>query len=147
MSSLSTSSPISRPSPTSFQISLRVQLADLDHQGHVNNVVYLQWVQDVAMVHWQSIASPEMMAEVIWVVRRHEIEYKRAGRVGDEIVVHTRFGDSWGLQFERLTEIRLLDGTILATARTLWCPTNPQTGRPQRISPQMRALFSGSVLE
>jgi acyl-CoA thioester hydrolase len=134
-------------SPTSYEISLQVQEHDIDRQGHVNNVVYLQWVQDVAIEHWVSIASPEEQAEVIWVVLRHEIDYKAASRLGDEILVRTWFGKSQGLTFERLTEITRADGQLLAKARTLWCPTNPQTGRPTRISSQIRALFSGRVLE
>jgi acyl-CoA thioester hydrolase len=132
----------SSPTPP-FQITFRVEAADIDAQGHVNNIVYLRWVQDVATAHWQAMTSEEEQAATMWVVLRHEIDYKSPALPGDELLARTWVGTASGLTFERHAEIvRASDGQQLAQARTLWCPLNPQTGRPQRITAEVRARFS-----
>ena len=109
---------------------------------HVNNVVYLRWVQEVAIAHWRSIAPDDALAEVAWVARRHEIDYERPATLGDELVLATWVGRAEGLSFERFTEIRHADGRVAARARTLWVPIDPTTGRPKRVSAEVRGLFS-----
>ena len=127
----------------SFEQTLRVEAADLDAQAHVNNVVYVRWVQDIAIAHWEALASPEVRAELAWVALRHEIDYLSPAVLGDEILVRTRVGHAEGLSFERLTEIsRVRDGRVLARSRTLWCPVDARTGRPRRVSDEVRALVS-----
>jgi acyl-CoA thioester hydrolase len=116
---------------------------DIDEQDHVNNTVYLRWVQDVATAHWRAVASPEAQQAIGWVVLRHEIDYKASGAVGDEVLLRTWVGKASRLTFERFTEIRRSrDGRLLSEARTLWCPINAQTGRPVRVSADVRAQFS-----
>lgn len=116
---------------------------DIDEQNHVNNTVYLRWIQDVAVAHWRALASPEAQQVIGWVVLRHEIDYKAPATLGDEIVVRTWVGKASHLTFERFTEIhRKNQRQILSQARTLWCPINMQTGRPMRVSAKVRAQFS-----
>lgn len=116
---------------------------DLDAQAHVNNVVYVRWVQDAATAHWEARTTPEIRATVGWVLLRHEIDYKRAAVLGDEVAVHTVVGHLEGLTFERNTEIRrVADGAVLARSRTLWCPVDPRTGRPRRVDAALRAMFA-----
>src|SRR5256886_17259896 len=79
---------------------------DIDEQNHVNNAVYLRWVQDVATAHWKSLASAEAQAAIGWVVLRHEIDYKRPASLGDEVTLRTWVGEASRLKFERFTEIR-----------------------------------------
>lgn len=117
--------------------------ADIDEQNHVNNTVYLRWVQDVATAHWKAIAATEAQEAISWVVLRHEIDYKAPATLGDEIAVRTWVGKATRLTFERFTEIcRPSDGLLLSQARTLWCPINNQTGRPIRVPAEVRAQFS-----
>ncbi len=107
-----------------FEMTVSVLPADIDEQNHVNNAVYLRWVQEVATAHWRAIASGEAQENIGWVVLRHEIKATR-------------------LTFERFTEIRRNgDGQLLSKARTLWCPINAQTGRPARVPAEVRAQFS-----
>ena len=121
----------------------RVEPGDLDEQSHVNNVAYVRWVQDIANAHWLALASPAIRAELAWVARRHEIDYLAPAWLDDEVEVHTRVGHAEGLTFERLTEIRRVrDGALLARSRTLWVPIDPRTGRPRRVSAEVRALVS-----
>ena len=117
--------------------------SDIDQQNHVNNTVYLRWVQDVATAHWRALASAEAQAAIGWVVLRHEIDYKTPATLDDEIVLRTWVGKATRLTFERFTEIRRKsDRQILSQARTLWCPIDMQNGRPMRVSAEVRARFS-----
>ena len=126
-----------------FDMSVAVLPGDIDLQNHVNNTVYLRWVQDVATAHWQALASREAQETIAWVVLRHEIDYKAPAALGDKIILRTWVGKATRLTFERFTEIRRDgDGQLLSTARTLWCPINAQTGRPTRVSPEVRSQFS-----
>jgi acyl-CoA thioester hydrolase len=120
-----------------------VQPADIDEQNHVNNAVYLRWVQDVATAHWKSLASAEAQNAIGWVVLRHEIDYRSPAGLGDEIVLRTWVGQASRLKFERFTEIkRKIDKQLLAQARTLWVPIDWRTGKPTRVSADVRARFS-----
>jgi acyl-CoA thioester hydrolase len=126
-----------------FTLSVPVLKSDIDEQDHVNNMVYLRWVQEVAIAHWRALASPEAQAAVGWVVLRHEIEYKAPAVFGDEVELRTWVGKATRLTFERFTEIhRKSDHRLLSKARTLWCPIDPDTGRPTRVAADVRAQFS-----
>jgi len=126
-----------------FEMTVSVSPGDIDEQNHVNNTVYLRWVQDVATAHWQAGASPEAQQSIGWVVLRHEIDYKNPAALGDKIMLRTWVGNATRLTFERFTEIlRNGEGQLLSKARTLWCPINAQTGRPMRVPPEVRAQFS-----
>lgn len=126
-----------------FEIAVSVLPADVDELGHVNNAVYLRWVQHVATAHWQAIASAESQAEVVWVVLRHEIDYKVAAMPGDEVRLRTWVGEATRVRFERHTQIVHADrNQLLAQARTLWCPISTKTGKPHRVSDELRAQFS-----
>lgn len=120
-----------------------VQPGDIDDQNHVNNTVYLRWVQDVATAHWKSLASTEAQSAIGWVVLRHEIDYKTPACVGDEVILRTWVGAASRLKFERFTEVRRkIDSQLLANARTLWVPIDVRTGKPTRVSGDVRARFS-----
>ena len=126
-----------------FEMTVSVTPGDIDEQNHVNNTVYLRWVQEVATAHWPAIASDEAQTSIGWVVLRQEIDYKAPACIGDIIVLRTWVGKATRLTFERFTEIRRRsDGQLLSTARTLWCPINAQTGRPVRVPVEVREQFS-----
>jgi acyl-CoA thioester hydrolase len=126
-----------------FEMTVSVQPADIDEQNHVNNAVYLRWVQDVATAHWNSLASAEAQAAIGWVVLRHEIDYRSPASLGDEILLRTWVGKASRLKFERFTEIhRKIDNRLLAQGRTLWVPIDVRTGKPTRVSSELREQFS-----
>lgn len=128
-----------------FTLHIDVVPEDIDMLGHVNNIVYLRWVQDAAIAHWSSIAPGDEQEKLIWVVRRHEIEYKKPALRGDSIVVRTWIGSASRLAFDRHTEmLRSSDMRLLALARTVWCPIDRKTGKPTDVSEQIRLLFSVS---
>jgi acyl-CoA thioester hydrolase len=125
-----------------FELALIAQPGDIDALGHVNNTVYLRWVQEVAIAHWSKLAPTTMQAEIVWMVLRHEIDYKSAAKEGDIVILRTWIGLAEGLRFDRHTEILNGDRKLLALAKTVWCPIDPQTGRPKRVSADVRKLFS-----
>lgn len=126
-----------------FDLPLSVVPSDIDELGHVNNVVYLRWVQDVAIAHWTAASTDAQRAEVAWVAIRHEIDYKHPALPGDAIVARTWVGAADANRFERHTEIlRAADEKVLARARTLWVPISRATGRLTRVSDDVRARFS-----
>ncbi len=126
-----------------FEIPIVVTPDDIDDMDHVNNVVYLRWVQDVALAHWLARATPDMLTELGWVATRHELDYVRAAVLGDAITARTWVGVVDSRRFERLTEIvRTQDGVVLARGRTLWLLVSRVTGKITRISPELRTLFS-----
>ncbi len=133
------------PSVGCFDLPLVVLPEDIDELGHVNNVVYLRWVQDAATAHWRSAATAADQAAVAWVALRHEIDYKVAAVLEDAITARTWVGTADSHRFERHTEIlRAADGRLLARARTLWCPISRATGRLTRVSDGVRSRFSTS---
>ena len=130
-------------SSAAFEMIVSVLPEDIDQQNHVNNTVYLRWVQEVATAHWRAVATADARENIGWVVLRHEIDYKTPACVGDEVVLRTWVGKSTRLTFERFTEIRRSgDDQLLSNARTLWCPINTQTARPTRVPAEVRQQFS-----
>ncbi|MBN1355371.1 acyl-CoA thioesterase [bacterium] len=131
--------------PDAFELTIAVHPTDIDELGHVNNVVYLRWVQDVAVAHWRHAATPEQQAAIFWVVVRHEIDYRHPVKLGEIIIARTWVGASTTHTFERHTELlREQDGKELARARTLWCPIDIKTFRPILVGDDVRRRFSAS---
>ena len=126
-----------------FELAIAVREEDIDQLGHVNNVVYVRWVQEAAIAHWSVLASEAERKRLLWVVIRHEIDYKRAAFLQDSIVARTWVGKAEGLAFERNTEIvRASDRKLLAKARTVWCPVDANTMKPTEPGDDVRARFS-----
>ncbi len=126
-----------------YSIRIAVRDTDIDVNGHVNNTVYVHWIQDVAIAHWTAAATQEQQENIVWVVTRHEIDYKMALHSGDEIIASTWVGNADALTFERYTEItRASDNKVAARARTFWIPLNKKTGRIIRVDEDVRKRFS-----
>jgi acyl-CoA thioester hydrolase len=129
--------------PESFEMRHQVDPSEIDQLGHVSNIVYLRWVQDVSIAHWEAAASAEDQAKFFWVVVRHEIDYLRPVLPDDEVVLRTWVGAAVKRRFDRHTEIvRARDDRVCARARTVWCPMDMKTGRPTHVSDEIRKHFS-----
>lgn len=119
-----------------------VQAADIDEMNHVNNVVYVQWVQDAAAAHWNAQAPAEVKAKFNWVVMRHEIDYKTSALLNDELIAKTWVDHYDGAKSVRMVQIiRKADEKLLAEARTTWCLLNASNNRPVRAGDEIKSVF------
>jgi len=129
--------------PRSLEMQIIVIPEDIDRLGHVNNVVYVRWIQDLAIAHWRRDALPKDQEDVYWVVQRHEIDYKRPAVLGDEIMGKTWVGKASKRSFQRYTElVRAVDQKTLASALTYWCPIDRMTLKPTDVNTAVRERFS-----
>jgi len=126
-----------------FEEVIAVRPEDIDQFDHVNNVVYVRWVQEVATAHWNAAATAAQKETIGWVVVRHEIDYVNSTRLGDKIIARTWVGAAEKNIFERHTELlRAADMKTLARARSLWCPINLKTFKPTRVGADVYERFS-----
>lgn len=123
-----------------FSHSFRVEKNDIDAQGHVNNVAYVRWIQDVAVAHWFSVTTEETREKYTWLVTRHEIDYKKPAFESEEITATTWVGEPTRVSWERFTEITR-GADLLVRARSVWCLINKTTGKPDRITEQIKSFL------
>lgn len=114
----------------------------MDVLNHVNNVKYVQWVNDVAEAHWLQNASDSIKKKYFWVLISHTIDYKKSAYLKDEILVKTYVKNSEGVKSTRIVEIYNKNTQdILATSETKWCLLNTKTQKPTRITEELKTLF------
>lgn len=126
-----------------FSIPITAAAGDIDELGHVGNQVYLRWVLDVAMAHSRArgFDMPEyQQLGLIWIVRRHELDYLGQVKLGEELVAST-WCEHWkAASVTRHTEIARGDSVVLR-AQTHWVMMSLASSRPARIPDQLRASF------
>ena len=124
-----------------YEFKIEVTDKDVDLNGHVNNVVYIQWMQDAAIAHARASGCTKASKTVgaTWVVRTHHIEYLSPLFAGDKVTMLT-----WPANFQRVRSlrrykfVRASDGAVIARAETDWVFVNAKTGRPQSIPEEVR---------
>jgi acyl-CoA thioester hydrolase len=115
-----------------------------DENGHVNNVHFVQWMQDVAVRHYEHMGGrqPTLDIGATWVVRSHQVEYFSPAFAGDEIEIHT-----WVVNMRRVRSLRRYefvrksDGKLLVKGQTDWVFVDTETGRPLAVPKEIMALF------
>ena len=114
----------------------------IDVMGHVNNAVWVQWIQDMATAHWDAVARAEDQARFVWLVVRHEIDYRGNIAVGESTVAETFIpGQRKGAKFDRRVDFRNPAGKVIVSAKTTWAMLDAVTLRPQRVRPEIAAPF------
>ena len=116
----------------SHSFTVKVEEHHIDELNHVNNVVYLQWINDAAEKHWAILSNDEINSKYFWVCLRHEIDYVGQAFLGDEITIHTWVGASEGVKSIR-NVIIYKGNELLCKAVTTWCLVDVKTGKPIRI--------------
>ena len=118
-----------------FEMTLTAGPEHIDELGHVNNAVWVQWIQQVAVTHWDAVADAQHKDAYYWIVVRHEIDYLRAAVLGDRVLVGTWIADTDGkLRVQRRFQVRrATDGETLARARTHYVCINLDSGRAARM--------------
>jgi len=119
-----------------FTLPLTISAQDIDDNGHVNNVVYVRWLQDAGTAHWNARFPDEDRERWSWVALRHEIDYRRALKLGDEVRAVTWVGDAEGPRFPRFVRIEGPNG-LAAQGKSEWCLVDFKTMKPARIPPEM----------
>ncbi len=123
-----------------FSHSFRVSAEDIDAQGHVNNVVYVRWIQDAAVAHWFSVTTENVREKYTWMLTRHEIDYKKQTFENEAVTATTWVGEPTRISWERFTEITR-GADLLVKARSVWCLIDRETSRPTRINADLIKLF------
>jgi acyl-CoA thioester hydrolase len=117
--------------------------ADIDENGHVNNVVYLRWAQDMGTAHWRSLAPVDAQATWAWIALRHEVDYRRALMPGETAYARTWVSDTAeGAKFNRYIRIDAADGAMCAQVITTWVLIEQATGKPRRVPAWMLEMFA-----
>lgn len=126
-----------------FEQRIEVAREHIDALNHVNNVVYVQFMQDIADQHWHSVPLSEEEKKLAWVVRRHEIDYLFPAVLGDTLRIRTWTGAHGTVSWDRHYEIeRVADGKKIITAKSVWVLLDQETGRPKRIDDKILQRFS-----
>ncbi len=115
----------------------------IDVLGHVNNAVWVQWMEAIATAHWEAAAEPVHVAAYVWVAVRHEIDYKGNIRLGESVVAETFIPEGpSGARFDRRVDFRNAAGKVIVSARTTWAMIDRATQRLMRVPPEVAAPFT-----
>lgn len=133
------------PTPARFEHALTVARGDIDELGHANNLAFLRWALDAAHGHTAAVGWPAeayLRVGAGWVVRRHDIEYKRPAFEGDAVTVTTWVATMGAVtSLRRYTIARTGDAALLAHGSIEWAFINYGTGRPTRVIAEVASAF------
>jgi len=122
---------------------ITVSKNDLDDLNHVNNVVYIHWIQEIAKKHWKILVSNEIIKNYYWVLLEHQIKYLHPALLNDKIRLKTYIEKTTGIKSSRIVEIYNKDtNKLLVTSTTIWCLINAKTNKLNRITDEIRQAFS-----
>ncbi|MEO9571943.1 MAG: acyl-CoA thioesterase [Polaribacter sp.] len=115
-----------------FSLTIKVSKEDIDTLHHVNNLVYVKWMDDIATKHYAFLTKDNPLPQYVWVVTKHEIDYKNQAILGDEITVKTWVGETKGITSVRFMEFYKKE-ILLVKAKTTWAMLASKTLKPARI--------------
>ena len=114
----------------------------IDELGHVNNTVWVRWIQDIATAHWSETARSEDAEQFFWVVTRHEIDYRGNVAEGDEVIGETWIeGEPRGATSVRRVDFRNAAGKVIVSAATTWAMLDRASQRLVRVRPEVLEPF------
>nr|WP_205860274.1 thioesterase family protein [Polaribacter sp. 20A6] len=115
-----------------FTLTITVSSEDIDNLDHVNNLVYVKWMDKIATTHWSHLTKEYPLPQYVWVVMRHEIDYLKQASLGDVITVKTWVGETRGITSVRFMEF-YKEKVLLVKAKTIWAMLDSKTFKPARI--------------
>lgn len=125
-----------------FALTFTAKPEHIDVMGHVNNAVWVQWMEAIATAHWEAAASPEHVAAYAWVVTRHEIDYRGNIGLGESVTAETFIPEGpSGPRFDRHFTFTNAAGKAIVQAKTTWVMIDRTTGRILRVPPEVSAPF------
>lgn len=125
-----------------FRYTADIAGTDIDHMGHVNNAVYLRWVQDAVVKYWESVAPAEAVATHLWVALKHEITYRKPAFLDDLVFAEVIAQEVKGARTFFSTLFRRGEETI-AEVTSCWCCLDSVSRRPMRVAPDLASRFIG----
>jgi len=126
-----------------FEQNITVTQDDLDELNHVNNVRYVQWINDVSKAHWHNKATPDMLKSYVWVVLKHRIDYKNAAFIEDIIRLKTYVIHTKGVTSTRVVEMYNENtNKLLVKSETNFCLLSKESLKPKRITEEISNLFN-----
>lgn len=123
-----------------FHYPIGIRADDIDHMGHVNNSVYLKWVQDAVVKFWETVAPPEAVAKHLWIALQHEIKYRRPTFLDDVVVADVVAERVAGAKAMFTTVIKRGE-TVLAEVKSTWCCLDAVSMRPARLARDVAKRF------
>jgi len=132
------------PTEPIFTDTFTVPAEAIDENGHFHNVHYVQWMQEVAVRHYEFIGGlpPTQALGATWVVREHHIQYLSPAFLGDVIEVRTWVVDLRRVRSLRRYEfVRVSDGKTLVKGETAWVFVEATSGRPLAVPPEVVGIF------
>ena len=123
-----------------FRHSIAIDPADIDHMGHVNNSVYLKWVQDAVVDYWQSVAPADAVASHLWVALKHEISYRQPTFLQDVVVAEVIAEKVEGARAYFTTVVKR-GQDVLSEVKSTWCCLDATSLRPARLARDVISRF------
>lgn len=123
-----------------FRHPIAIAPADIDHMGHVNNAVYLTWVQDAVVQYWEKVAPSDAVARHLWVALKHEITYRRPTFLDDVVVADVLAEQVQGARAFFTTVLKRGE-EVLAEVKSCWCCLDADTLRPARLARDVAERF------
>jgi acyl-CoA thioester hydrolase len=123
-----------------FHYPIGIAPDDIDHMGHVNNSVYLKWVQDAVIGYWEKVAPSEAVSSHLWVALKHEISYRRPAFLEDSVVADVIAEQVMGARAFFTTIFRRGED-VLAEVKSIWCCLDADTRRPARLAHDIVSRF------
>ena len=125
---------------TTFHYPIGIDAGDIDHMGHVNNSVYLKWVQDAVVKFWETVAPPEAVARHLWIALSHEISYRRPTFLDDVVIADVIAERVAGARAMFTTVIKRGE-EVLAEVKSTWCCLDSESRRPARLARDIAERF------
>ncbi|WP_459665779.1 acyl-CoA thioesterase [Novosphingobium sp. 11B] len=119
---------------------LKIEIDDIDFMGHVNNSIYLQWVQAAVIEHWQRVASPAAVAAYLWIALKHEITYRKPAFLRDQLTANVVLEQVRRESAFYETTIRR-GSEVIAEVNSRWCCVDAVSQRPVRVTAAVMACF------
>ena len=123
-----------------YDFPIEVDPTDIDELGHVNNSVYLRWVQDAVVAHWRSVAPPEAVARHLWIATKHAIEYRRPAFLLDGVIATATLERLAGVRAFYRTVIRR-GSEVLAEVESTWCCLDAVSRKPVKLGANIALRF------
>ena len=125
-----------------FTLTFTAEPQHIDVMRHVNNAVWVQWMEAIATAHWEADAAPEHVVAYAWVVTRHEIDYRGNIAQGESVTAETTIPEGpSGARFDRLVAFRDAAGKVIVSARSTWAMIDRSSGRVMRVPAEVAAPF------